>query len=58
MIPKKAKKKNSKEVNWRANVEMIGAKTARKIIPTMVPIKEAVVVRPRALPASPLQAKG
>jgi len=58
MIPKKARKKNSKEVNWRAREEIKGAKVAKKSIPTMVPIKEAVVVRPRALPASPLQARG
>jgi len=57
-MPKKARRKNSKEVNWRARAAMIGVKTTTNIMPTKVPIAEEVVVRPSALPASPRRAIG
>ena len=57
-IPKKARRKNSKEVNCKAKYDIMGEMLTTKIMLKAVPIAEAVVVRPMALPASPLQAKG
>ena len=57
-IPKKASKKNSKEVNSKANFEISGETLTTKSILMIVPMADAVVVRPMALPPSPLQASG
>jgi len=58
MIPKKASRKNSKEVNCRAKADTMGVMVTMKSIPIRVPMQEAVVVAPIARPASPLQASG
>jgi hypothetical protein len=58
MMPKKASRKNSKEVNWSANSMMTGDRMTSAIMPTIVPINEAVVVSPRARPPSPCSASG
>ena len=57
-IPKKASRKNSKEVNSRANLEISGEMETTKSILTAVPIADAVVVKPMALPPCPFLASG
>ena len=57
-IPKKARRKNSKEVNWSAKKDISGEILTRNNILIIVPMAEDVVVRPMARPPSPLQARG
>jgi hypothetical protein len=58
IIPKKAKRKNSKEVNCNAKNDIKGEMLTRNSMLIIVPMAEAVVVRPIARPPSPLQARG
>jgi hypothetical protein len=57
-IPKKASRKNSKEVNCSAKWDISGEMLTTNSMLMMVPMAEAVVVSPMARPPSPLQARG
>ncbi len=58
IIPKKARRKNSKEVNWSAKKDIIGEMQTRNSMLMIVPMADDVVVKPMALPPSPLRARG